>query len=132
MSGSFPLRCFFMTRTWCCALLALGSVSALADEIVNHAPSAEELGRYSVIHTSGAVARFDSATGVSWYLCSNKKSKQAWCRVKDIPSLPSGPVGRYKLVEGIPLILIDSVTGRSWSRCELPTPEVGFAWCALE
>ncbi|MDP1829824.1 MAG: hypothetical protein Q8L48_41540 [Archangium sp.] len=113
------------------AMLSLPCV-ALADEIVNAAPSAAELGRYTVVRTPELTARFDSATGGTWYLCANKKSKQAWCRAKDIPSLPSGPVGRYKLVEGAPLILIDTVTGRSWSRCELPTPEKGLAWCALE
>ena len=112
--------------------LVLLSSAAFADEIVNAAPSAAELGRYTVVRTADTTARFDSATGGTWYLCANKKSKQAWCKAKEIPSLPAGPVGRYKLVEGVPLILIDTVTGRSWSRCEMPTPEKGLAWCALE
>ena len=111
--------------------LVLHSSATFADEIVNAAPSAAELGRYTVVRTADTTARFDSATGSTWYLCA-KKTKQAWCKAREIPSLPAGPVGRYKLVEGTPLILIDSVTGRSWSRCEMPTPEKGLAWCALE
>ena len=111
-------------------LIALSS-PANADEIVNAAPSPAELGRYTIVRTAELTARFDSATGGAWYLCA-KKTKQAWCKAREIPSLPSGPVGRYKLVEGASLIMIDSVTGRSWTRCELPTPEKGLAWCALE
>lgn len=113
------------------ALLTCSSI-ALADEVVNSAPSAAQLGRYSIVRTADSTARFDSATGGTWYLCANKKSKQGWCKAKDIASLPSGPVGRYKLIEGAPLILIDTVTGRSWQRCDMPTPEKGLAWCALE
>jgi Ni/Co efflux regulator RcnB len=120
-----------MSRALLTALLIAAS-AASADEVVNAGPSAAELGRYSVVRTADTTARFDSATGGTWYLCANKKNKQAWCKGKEIPSLPPGPVGRYKLIEGTPLILIDSVTGRSWSRCELPTPEKGLAWCALE
>lgn len=119
-----------MFRTVIAAALAF-STTALADEVVNAAPSPAELGRYSVVRTADTTARFDSATGATWFLCS-RKSKQAWCKAKEIPSLPAGPVGRYRLAETVPLLLIDSVTGRSWARCELPTPEKGLAWCALE
>jgi len=49
-----------------------------------------------------------------------------------VPALPGGANGRYRLVDGAPLLLLDSVTGRSWQRCDLPTPEKGLAWCALE
>lgn len=111
-----------------CLLFAAPS---LADETVGAAPSAGQLGRYSVVHAGDLTARFDSATGATWYLCM-KKGKQAWCRAKDVPAQPNGPVGRYKLVEGAPLVLLDTVTGRTWQRCELPTPEKGLAWCALE
>lgn len=111
--------------------LALISFTARADEIVNGAPSQAELGRYSVVRSSDTTARFDSATGASWFLCT-RKTKQAWCKAKEIPSLPAGPVGRYKLLDGAQLLMIDTVTGRSWLRCELPTPEKGLAWCALE
>jgi hypothetical protein len=113
-------------------ILCLLATSAFADEIVNAAPSSAELGRYSVVRAGDVTARLDSATGAVWFICSNKKSKQAWCRAKDIPSLPAGPVGRYKIADAAPLILIDTVTGRSWQRCDLPTPEKGLAWCALE
>lgn len=112
-------------------LLATVSSFALADEIVAPAPSQAELGRYSVLKTVDTTARLDSATGASWFLCT-KKNKAAWCRAKDIPSLPAGPNGRYRLVDAVPLLLVDTVTGRSWQRCELPTPEKGLAWCAVE
>lgn len=111
-----------------CALFAL---PALADEIVNTAPSERELGRYAIARAVDVTVRIDSATGASWFLCS-KKGKPAWCKSKELPSLPAGPAGRYRVVEASPLLMIDSVTGRSWVRCELPTPEKGFAWCALE
>ncbi|MBL8912516.1 MAG: hypothetical protein JNM17_17620 [Archangium sp.] len=112
-------------------ILALFALPAFADEIVNTAPSNAELGRYSVVKSGDLTARLDSATGAVWFLCP-KKNKQAWCRAKEIPALAAGPVGRYRLAETTPLILIDSVTGRSWQRCDLPTPEKGLAWCALE
>lgn len=112
-------------------LVLLFALPAFADEIVNAAPSSAELGRYSVSKASDLTTRLDSATGAVWFLCP-KKNKQAWCRAKDIPSLAAGPVGRYRLAETTPLILIDTVTGRSWQRCDLPTPEKGLAWCALE
>ncbi|MFZ5441239.1 MAG: hypothetical protein ACOZQL_14620 [Myxococcota bacterium] len=113
------------------ALTLLVPAFATADEIVNTTPSPAELGRYAVIRTADTTARVDTATGASWFLC-NRKGKQAWCRSKDIPGLPGGPVGRYKVVDSVPLLMIDTVTGRSWLRCELPTPEKGLAWCALE
>lgn len=121
-----------MTVRVLCLIAVLWSVASQADD-VTPTPSPSELGRF-VLHRAGDLtARLDSATGTSWYLCANKKSKQAWCRTKDIPSLPSGPVGRYRLTDGMPtLLLVDSVTGRSWIRCDMPTPEKGLAWCALE
>lgn len=112
-------------------MLCLLALPALADEIVNGAPSNSELGRYTVHKAQELTARLDSATGAVWFLCP-KKSKQAWCRAKDVPSLPAGPVGRYRLTDTTPLMLVDSVTGRAWQRCDLPTPEKGLAWCALE
>lgn len=119
-----------MTRTlWSVATLL--SLNAFADEIVNNAPTSGELGRYAVVRAAELTVRIDTATGSAWYLCP-KKSKQAWCRAKDLQSLPAGPAGRYRLVESSPLMLLDTVTGRSWQRCELPTPEKGLAWCALE
>ncbi len=120
-----------MFRTTVVVLAVVFSTAASADEIVNGAPSQAELGRYTVVRTADTTARFDSATGTTWFLC-NRKTKQAWCRAKEIQSLPAGPVGRYKLIDAVPLLMIDTVTGRSWQRCELPTPEKGLAWCALE
>lgn len=119
-----------MSRLFLLFAVVASSV-ATADEIVNAAPSQAELGRYGVVRSAELTARFDSATGATWFLCT-RKAKQAWCKAKDIPSLPAGPVGRYRLSEGAPLLLIDTVTGRTWQRCELPTPEKGLAWCALE
>jgi hypothetical protein len=112
-------------------VVTLLSLNAFADEIVNNAPTSGELGRYAIARTTDLTARLDTATGAAWYLCT-RKTKQAWCRAKDIQALPAGPVGRYRLVESTPLLLLDTVTGRSWQRCELPTPEKGLAWCALE
>jgi hypothetical protein len=113
------------------ASLALSSTAALSDEIVNAAPSAAELSRYLVLKHGDTTLRLDSATGTTWTLCQ-RKTRQGWCRTRDIPSLPGGPAGRYRLVEASPLLLLDTVTGRSWARCESPTPEKGVAWCALE
>ncbi len=118
-------------RRLCLAVAVFTAVPAFADEIVNVAPSSSEVGRYVVLRQADATVRLDSATGASWFLCT-RKQKQAWCRAKDVPGLASGPAGRYRLAEGAPLVLLDSVTGRSWARCELPTPEKGLAWCALE
>lgn len=112
-------------------IVTLLAAPAFADEIVNSAPSNAELGRYTVVRTADTTARLDTATGAVWFMCT-KKTKPAWCKAKDIASLPAGPVGRYKIADATPLILIDSVTGRSWQRCDLPTPEKGLAWCALE
>lgn len=119
-----------MIRTAALAAVLL-CPAAFADEIVNTAPKANELGRYVVVKSGDTTARLDTATGAAWFLCS-KKTKQAWCRAKDIPSLPAGPTGRYLFAEVTPLLLLDSVTGRSWQKCDLPTPEKGLAWCAVE
>lgn len=120
-------RRFFFTVT------LLWSALCAADEVVTASQGPVELGRF-VLHRAGELtARLDSATGTTWYLCPTKKGKQqwGWCRTKDIPALPSGPIGRYRLADGM-LLLIDSATGRSWIRCDMPTPEKGMAWCALE
>ncbi|MFT3707380.1 MAG: hypothetical protein QM817_06900 [Archangium sp.] len=77
------------------ASLLVAAPVAFADEIVNSAPSNAELGRYTVVRTADTTARLDTATGAVWFMCT-KKTKAAWCKAKDIPSLPAGPVGRYK------------------------------------
>lgn len=112
-------------RSLLLALLLVIPLAARADD-------AAEVGRYAVIKSGDTTVRLDTATGAAWYLCTTKKSKTGWCKAKDVPALPGGANGRYRLVDGAPLLLLDSVTGRSWQRCDLPTPEKGLAWCALE
>jgi hypothetical protein len=107
-------------------------LKAQADEYVSGAPSPNEIGRFVV--ASKWNLKVDSMTGASWYLCSPpKKNRQAWCRFKEIPGLIAGPVGRYRLAtEGTPAILFDSVSGRSWVRCDAPTTDKVEAWCSLD
>jgi hypothetical protein len=111
-----------------CLLLA---VTSRADEYVSGSPTPGEVGRFVI--TSKSNLKLDSMTGASWYLCSPpKKNRQAWCRFKEIPGLIAGPVGRYRLTEGAPALLFDSVSGRSWVRCDSPTTDKGEAWCSLD
>lgn len=121
-----------MRRALFAAALSLAVPTlAMADEIVNTAPTDKEIGRYAIARAVDVTVRVDTATGASWFLCS-RKNKAGWCKASQSPALPSGPSGRYRVIEASPLLMIDTITGRSWSRCELPTPEKGYAWCAIE
>lgn len=112
--------------------VAVSSV-ALADEYVVPQPTPAEVGRYTIVRTAEITTKLDSMTGATWFLCpSPRKGRTSWCRYKDIAGLSSGPVGRYRLAEGNPLVLVDSVSGRSWTRCEPPTTEKGLAWCQVD
>jgi hypothetical protein len=119
------------TTSACLVLLSLG---AWADEFVTPAPTPTEVARFTVARTQNFSAKLDSMTGATWYLCASTKTRgrSAWCRFREISGLASGPAGRYRLNEGTPLILLDTVSGRSWTRCDVPTPEKGEAWCQVE
>lgn len=112
----------------------LSAATALAgDVIVSEQPSPAEVDRY-VVHREGELTlKLDSRTGASWLPCASKKQKLAWCRVKDRSPYPAGPVGRYRLIPATqPLMMLDTVSGRTWVRCEDPTPEKSFSWCPVE
>lgn len=115
------------------ALLAVAPLAAFADEFLAPQPTAAEVGRYTIVRTAEATTKLDSMTGATWFLCpSPRKGRTAWCRYKDVGGLLAGPVGRYRLAEGSPLVLVDSVSGRSWAKCDLPTAEKGLAWCQVD
>jgi hypothetical protein len=117
-------------RSLLVAGLMLSSYS-FADEVyVTGSPTEGEVGRYVLYRAGEATVKLDTRTSAAWQLCS-RKNLQAWCRIKDIPSAPTGPSGRYRLSEGSLLMLVDSVSGRTWMRCDLPTPEKGSAWCPV-
>jgi hypothetical protein len=117
-------------------LLALAvtlALPALADEFVTPSPGPAEVARFTISRTGTLTVRLDTMTGSSWYLCTSaKKPRQAWCRFRDLAGLPSGPVGRYRVSEGAPLVMLDTVSGRTWARCDMPTPEKGEAWCLVD
>lgn len=115
-------------------LLALACAApAWADEFVTPSPSPDEVARFTVARSGALTVRLDTMTGSAWYLCTSKqKAKQAWCKFRGVTGQPAGPAGRYRFSEGTPLVLVDTVSGRSWMRCDMPTPEKGEAWCQLE
>ena len=113
------------------ATLIISSIALGADDVfVTGAPAESEVGRFAIVRSGDLSIKLDSRTSNAWILCP-KKGQQSWCRIKDIPGAATGPSGRYRLVEGGVLHLIDTVSGRSWLRCDLPTPEKGTAWCAV-
>lgn len=132
MKSNHPNASSWGVSRFVSVFLLMVSAASRADEVVNAIPSPAEVGRYAVYRAVDFTMRFDSATGATWFLCPNKKNKQGWCKAKEHTALPTGPVGRYRLSEGPPLMLLDSVTGRAWTRCEMPTPEKALAWCAVE
>ncbi len=119
-------------------LLLLSSLLAsvaLADEVVNDQPAATEIGRFQLARLSDVTLKIDSRTGVTWVLCPPAKkatAKQTWCKVKDRAPYPAGPVGRYRVVDGSPAMMIDSVSGRTVTRCDDPTPDKSFSWCGID
>jgi hypothetical protein len=112
-------------------LLAVPAVAQVT--IVNDAPSPAEIGRYQVLKANELTLKLDTQTGATWSLCphAKKPGKSTWCRFNSNP-LPSGPVGRYRVAEAFQIMLVDTVSGRAWQRCEDPTPEKRLAWCQVE
>jgi hypothetical protein len=119
---------------WIAALSSLVAVAAQAEESVTPTPSPTEISRFVVARAQNLTAKVDSMTGATWYLCASSRTRgrSAWCRFREVAGLASGPIGRYRLTEGSPLVLLDTVSGRAWARCDVPTPERGEAWCQVE
>ncbi len=116
-------------------LTGLLASAALADEVVNDQPAATEIGRFQLARLSDVTLKIDSRTGTSWVLCPQAKkatAKTSWCKVKDRAPYPAGPVGRYRIVDGSPAMMIDTVSGRVVTRCEDPTPDKAFSWCPID
>jgi len=108
---------------------------ALADEVVSEQPLATEVGRFQLARLGEITVKVDSRTGTSWVLCPPAKkatSKLQWCKVKDRAPYPAGPVGRYRVVESTPTMMIDTVSGRVVTRCDDPTPDKAFSWCPID
>jgi hypothetical protein len=119
------------------ALILLGLVSSpgWADQVVNEQPSVTEIGRFQLARLSDVTLKLDSRTGTSWVLCPPAKkgvTKVSWCKVKDRAPYPAGPVGRYRVVDGSPAMMIDTVSGRVMTRCDDPTPDKAFSWCPID
>jgi hypothetical protein len=120
--------------------LALLAPLASADEVVSPTVEPREVGRFQVSSVRGgttvAQVKLDSMTGTTWNFCRKAtKSGWGWCKMGIKGPLTPGPVGRFRLVSsegGFSSLLLDSVSGRSWSMCDDPTPEKTFAWCAIE
>ena len=113
-------------------VLVASTAALAADQIVGEQPSATEVDRYLVVRDGDTTLKLDSRTGASWTLCPVKK-KSSWCRVKDRSPYPAGPVGRYRIVPAVqPLMMLDTVSGRGWVRCDDPTPDKSFSWCPVE
>ena len=117
-------------------LLTLVPAVVVADEYVTDQPLPNEIGRFQIVKVQDVTLRLDSRTGVSWTLCTVKKtSKIGWCKVKDRGVLPAGPVGRYRMVDSASptmMMMFDTVSGRAFNRCEDPTPEKQFSWCPID
>jgi hypothetical protein len=112
-------------------LILLASSASLADEFVAPQPPPSDVGRYVALTSGDITLKLDSMTGSTWFSCT-KKGRPGWCRAKDVAGLSAGPAGRYRLVDASPILLLDTVSGRSWSRCDLPTPEKGLGWCPMD
>ena len=120
--------------------VALVAIIAAADEVVSPNVEPREVGRYAVSSVRGgsgvAQVKLDSMTGTTWNFCrKGTKGAWGWCKMGIKGPLTSGPVGRFRLVSpegGFTSLLLDTVSGRSWSMCDDPTPEKSFSWCAIE
>ncbi len=113
----------------------LFAVPVLADEVVNDQPSSIEVGRFQLARLSDVTLKIDSRTGTSWVNCPPSKkasAKLSWCKVKDRAPYPAGPVGRYRIIDGSPAMMIDTVSGRVVTRCDDPTPDKSFSWCPID
>jgi hypothetical protein len=102
--------------------------------IVNDAPSPSEVGRYQVLKASELTLKVDTQTGVTWSLCPHPKKagKSTWCKF-NANQLPAGPSGRYRIAEAFQIMLLDTVSGRTWQRCDDPTPDKKQqAWCQID
>lgn len=123
-------------RAHLAALAALGlclSDTARADQNLSPTVSASEIDRFQVRElTFEVVAKVDSMTGATWFLCKDNAKK--WCRFEAHTSpLPSGPVGRYALLTIRSTgALLDTVSGRMWLACTPPTPKSILGWCPVE
>lgn len=121
-----------MRSVFVASLVASSAFAQL--NIVNDAPSASEVGRYHVLKANELTLKLDTQTGVTWSLCphAKKPGKSTWCKFSANP-LPAGPSGRYRIAEAFQIMLVDSVSGRTWVRCDDPTPEKKQqAWCQVD
>ena len=123
-------------------LMAVGlfALTAVADEVVSPNVEPREVGRFQVSSVRGgsgvAQVKLDSMTGTSWNFCrKGPKSNWGWCKMGLKGPLTPGPVGRFRMIStegGFSSLLLDTVSGRSWSMCDDPTPEKSFSWCPIE
>lgn len=114
------------------AVLFASLPALAADQIVNEQPSPADVDRFTIVRDGDTTLKLDTRTGASWVQCASKKQKPKWCALKDRAPYPAGPVGRYRVVTGTqPLMMLDTVSGRAFSRCEDVTPEKTFAWCPI-
>lgn len=114
-------------------VLLIASPAVAQITIVNDAPSAAEVSRYQVFKANELTLKLDSQTGVTWSLCpsAKKAGKSTWCKF-NANALPAGPSGRYRVSEAFQIMLVDTVSGRTWIRCDDPTPEKKLSWCPVE
>ncbi len=121
-------------------LLGLFAFAAIADEVVSPTVEPREVGRFQVSSVRGgtglAQVKLDSMTGTSWNYCrKGAKGGWGWCKMGIKGPLTAGPVGRFRLVNiegGFSTLLLDTVSGRTWTMCDDPTPEKSFSWCSIE
>lgn len=126
-----------MNRSATLAALLLASAT-LAQEAPPVAPN--EVGRFKVLTSEDLLQtiRLDTVTGTTWRVCRAERPapERRWCPVKIQGTLKPGAVGRYQLAGAsadrpASLMLVDSVSGRSWYLCDGPLPEKVTTWCSL-
>ena len=121
-------------------LLVVTATAAFADEVVSPSVDPREVARFSVSSVRGGSGatqvKLDSMTGTTWNFCrKGTKGGWGWCKMGIKGPLTPGPVGRFRLVStegGFSSLLLDTVSGRTWTMCDDPTPEKSFSWCAIE
>ena len=126
-------------RTLLCSLCLI-AFTASADEVVSPTVEPREVGRFQVGAVRGgsgvAQVKIDSATGTTWNYCrKGTKGGWGWCKMGIKGPLTPGPTGRFRLINsegGFSSLLLDTVSGRTWTMCDDPTPEKSFSWCAIE